>query len=116
MSRQVSKSQAYIHNIFCAEYDLLGIYEAFGADFIIELTMKFAKASNQTPDALKAIASAAVKAKKDSDKLKNKLSKLPTQERNNFKASLIPAQLPLNTIENVNAQIAKSNRKAKYTQ
>lgn len=107
---QVSKSQAYIHNIFCAEYDLLGIYEAFGADFIIELTMKFAKASNQTPDALKAIASAAVKAKRDHEKQKARLQKLPKSQR----APSASPILPLNTVQNVNAQLSKNSNRSRY--
>ena len=61
----LTKSDLYTNRIMCAEYDLLGIYQAFGIDFITSISLEFAKSANQTPEALKSIAEQYVKAAKE---------------------------------------------------
>lgn len=58
----LSKADLYSNRIMCPEYDLLGIYQAYGIDFIVKLSLEFAKSENQTPEALRQIAEAYVTA------------------------------------------------------
>ena len=66
----LSKADLYNNAIMSPSYDLLGIFEAKGPRYIIELTMRYARANAQSKDALRALAQQLRKAEREQAKAK----------------------------------------------